>query len=209
MPYSPTTWTDGVTPADQVNMNHLETQYTEATNSIEQDLLTPFVLSGLTAAKDGTIANQLDVAAGVALVKQTDNTLRRWAPAAQTFTTAVASTTYYLDLNPDGTLSWGTAHSTQANYLSICQVTTDASGNISGVADERAIGASMLAGMAGSLTLPRMYGSKLSLTSSTYDQLTLAANDQSWQVTIGQGDAAYGGGAGTYMYDVKNGGVVF
>jgi hypothetical protein len=154
MPYTPTSWVSGTTPVDATEMNNLETQYVEATNSLEQDLLTAFVLSGLVATKDGTIANQLDVTAGVAFLKQADNSLRRRAPAAQNFTTATPSTTYYLDLNPDGTWSWGTTHSGQSNYLTICSVTTDASGNISIVTDARTLGATLLSSMAGTLRLP-------------------------------------------------------
>ena len=49
MAYTPTTWVQNVTPGNSTNMNHLESQYTEAINSFEQDLFTPFVLewSGL------------------------------------------------------------------------------------------------------------------------------------------------------------------
>lgn len=108
-----------------------------ATNTIEQDLFTPFVLSGLHAAVDGLIPNQLDVPAGVALLRQSDSSLLRQAPANATFLTTIHSTTYFLDLNSDGSWSWGTSHSGQSNYLAIAQVTTDASGNISAVTDER------------------------------------------------------------------------
>ena len=154
MPYTPTTWTNGTTPVNATNMNHLETAYSEAINSFEQDLFSAFVLSGLAASKDGTLANQLDVTAGVAFLLQSDSTLRRRAPAASTQTTATPSTTYYLYLQPDGTWYWSTSNSPAANSLAICQVTTDASGNISAVTDKRSRNTTLLPGMAGGLTFP-------------------------------------------------------
>jgi hypothetical protein len=154
MPYTPTTWTSGVTPASQTNMNHLETQYVEAVNSIEHDLLTAFVLSGFTAAKDGSIANQLDVASGNAYVTQPDTALRLRSAGALTYTTATPSTTYYLDLNPDGTWSWGTSHSAVTNHLTICSVGTDGSGNISTVTDARTLATSLLPNVSGPVYLP-------------------------------------------------------
>lgn len=157
MPYTPTTWTSGVTPLDTPELSNLETQYTEATNSFEQDLFTAFVLSGLVCTKDGTTANQLDVTAGVAFLLQTDSTLRRRATAASTtgqFTTATPSTTYYLDLNPDGTFSWGTSHSGVTNHLTICQATTDGSGNILAVTDERTLNTTLLTALLGFVKIP-------------------------------------------------------
>jgi|GEM_PF-2050454 len=152
MPYSPTKWIAYQTPTDAPEMNNLETQYTEATNSFEQDLFSPFVLAGLVASKDAATPTQLDVTAGVAFLLQGDNTLRRRAPAATTFVTTVVSTTYYLDLQPDGSWSWGTAHSAQSGYLPVAQVTTDASGNISTVTDARTTAAQQFPGMQGNLT---------------------------------------------------------
>ena len=127
-------------------------------NSLEQDVLTPFVLSGLTCTKDGSTANKLDMASGVALLRQSDQSLGRVAPAATSFTTVQVNSTYYLDLNPDGTLSWGLAHSNQSNYLSLAQVTTDASANIATVTDTRTTAATLLSTMAGLLTLPILNG---------------------------------------------------
>lgn len=103
-----------------------------------QDLFSSaVVVSGGVATKDGTTANILDVTAIVAYTLQSDGSYRRISNAATTFTTNVVSTTYYLDLNPDGSWWWGTAHTSQQNYLAIAQVTTDASANISAVTDER------------------------------------------------------------------------
>ena len=127
-------------------------------NSLEQDMLTPFVLFGLTAAKDGTLANQLDVAGGVALVRQSDNSLGRVAPAATTFATTAPTATYFLDLQPDGSYSFATTHSGQPNYLPIAQVTTDGSGNIATVTDERVLSTTLLTTIVGQLTLPALSG---------------------------------------------------
>jgi hypothetical protein len=139
VPYTPHSWANGDS-ASAARLNNIETQYTEASNSFQPYLLQPFVLSGMVCTKDGTTANQLDVTAGVACLLQTDSTLRQRTTVASTggqFTTSAISATYYLDLNPDGTWSFATSHSGVANYLSICQVTTDASGNILAVTDER------------------------------------------------------------------------
>jgi hypothetical protein len=137
MPYTPTGWVDGTTLGNQTRMNNLETQYQESVNSFEQDLFTPFVCFGLTCAKDGSIANQLDIASGVAFLLQTDGTLRRRAISSTTKTTLTPSTTYYLYIQPDGTLYWSTTNSPAANSLAICHVTTDTSHNISAVTDAR------------------------------------------------------------------------
>lgn len=140
MPYAQTLWNNGTTPLSAAHLNNLETEYFESTNSFQQNLLQPFVFSGLAATKDGTVNNQLDVTAGVAFLIQTDNTVRYRSTSASTpgqFTTSAISAVYFLDLNPDGTWSFATSHSAQANYLSVAQVTTDASGNISTVTDER------------------------------------------------------------------------
>lgn len=148
MPYTATNWVDNVTLGTHVNMNNLETQYTEATLSLNQDVsnASPFVLSGLACVKDTTTANKLNVGAGVAYLLQTDNTLRRRAPAFSTQTTSTVSTTYYLYLQPDGSWYWSTANTPAANSLPICSVTTDSSGNISGVTDARVFTLKLLTG---------------------------------------------------------------
>ncbi len=156
MPFTPTDWIDNVTAADAQHLNNTDSQYTEATNSFCQDLFTPFVLWGLTCAKDGTTASQLDADYGVYYALQADLTLRRRYLAAANYTTSVASTTYYLDANPDGTVSWGTAHSTEANYLTICQVTTDVNANILTVTDERSLDTGLLFANNGLLALPAL-----------------------------------------------------
>lgn len=151
MPFNPTYgiggWVAGTsTPATATAMNDRDQQYGEATQSWNPDLFTPFVLWGCSAAKDGTIMSQLDVTAGVYYALQSDNTLRRRSISATNYSTTVASTTYYLDANPDGTFSWGTSHSSQSNYLPLCQVTTDSSANILVVTDERNFNMSFLSG---------------------------------------------------------------
>jgi len=158
MAYTPNpTWNSGAAPGiDAPALNHIETQYTESSLSLEQDLFTAYVISGMVCTKDGTTPSQLDVTAGVAwLLQSVDNTLRRQAPTATTFsTTGHASTTMYLDLNPDGTFSWGTAHSGVANHLTICTVTTDGSANIGVITDTRTTFTNFLAAMIGTFNLP-------------------------------------------------------
>lgn len=96
-----------------------------------------FVVSGMVASKNATVANQLDVTAGACYIQQADSGLRRFTPAAASFTTSLALATYYLDFQPDGTYSWGTAHSAQTGYLPVAEVTTDAAGAIATVTDKR------------------------------------------------------------------------
>lgn len=173
MPFTPIVFNTGAAPGlDGPTFNFLETQYSEATLSLQHDLLTAFVHNGLVPTKDGTTLNQLDVSSGTAYVAQADNTRRnRTFSTTSTFTTSVASTTYYLDLNPDGTWSWGTAHSAQANYLTICTVTTDASANIATVTDTRTLNPTLLTGINGTLALPLASGTSLTLSNH------LTAND--------------------------------
>jgi hypothetical protein len=99
--------------------------------------VTGFVVGGLLASADTTNANQLDVSAGVAYLLQADGSLSRVTPVAATFSTSLASATYYLDLQANGTYSWGNTHSTQNNYLAIAQVTSASNGSINVVTDKR------------------------------------------------------------------------
>ncbi|UOF90753.1 pyocin knob domain-containing protein [Fodinisporobacter ferrooxydans] len=117
-----------------------------------QDLFgnTSVVLSGGVATKDGTVANQLDVTAADVYFSGGQHVNFAASQNGQ-FVTSVANTTYYLDYNSDGTTSWGTAHSTKAGYVPICQVTTDASGNISTVTDKRPTTVNLLTGAIGNV----------------------------------------------------------
>lgn len=149
MPYTPSVYTAGG-PQTYIQANNAETQYAEATLSFEQDLFTPFVygLGSFVATKNGTTASQLDVTAGVAFLLQTDSTLRRRAPVSSTqSTTGHPSTTMFLDLNPDGTWSWGTSHSGVSGHLTIASVTTDSSANIAAVTDARTLSTTLLGSM--------------------------------------------------------------
>ena len=195
MPYTKTTWTNGSTALSSANMNNLETQFQEASNSFEQDIVAPFVFSGLVATKDGTTATQLDVTAGVAFLIQTDSTLRRRAPTSSTQSTSGhPSTVLYLDLNPDGTWSFGTSHSGVTNYLPIAQVTTDGSSNISTVTDERNLTLNFFNGMAGStyqvngVNLVTAAGGSLTLSSLTVIGATTFDAAPLVSVTLGGSD---------------------
>lgn len=120
-------------------------------NSLNQDEYTPFVVGpgSFVATKDGSTANKLDLSGGVAWLRQTDQSLGRVAGNATSFLTVQINSTYFLDLNPDGTYSFGTSHSVQPNYLAIAQVTTDASANILTVTDERTLNTTLWAAMLG------------------------------------------------------------
>ncbi len=98
-----------------------------------------FVPTGLAASKNLEDPTQLDVTAGLAYVPQSGGGLRRHALAETHFHVAAASALYYLDLQPDGTWSWGTQHSGQAGYLSVAEAQTDPAGQISTVTDRRTL----------------------------------------------------------------------
>jgi len=141
-PYGKTTWT-GTTGINITRLNNGETQAQIALNGINPDLSGPFVLSGITCTKDGTTANQLDIASGTAYVTMSDGTVGKIAVGADnTHTTSAISSTYYLFLKNNGTWQWSTTSTGPANSLPICQATTDGSGNISTVTDVRHTGGS-------------------------------------------------------------------
>lgn len=139
MPYTATTFNSGAAPGiDAAVLNAMQTQYSEAMNSFEADFMTAFVLLGGVCTIHGGLPKQMDVTGCTYFaVQATDSTLRKRVVSATNFTTVTASTTYFLDYNPDGTTSWGTAHSGTANYVPIASVTTDGSGNISVITDAR------------------------------------------------------------------------
>ena len=95
-----------------------------------------FVVSGMQATKEGFTVN---VSAGICYVLQPNGGLRRWTPSAKSFVTEQASTTYFLDFQPDGSYHWDTAHSTQENYLAVASAETNASGSVAVVNDERTV----------------------------------------------------------------------
>lgn len=139
-PFTAINVVNGSTPANATWGNNAQTQASIALNGLNGDVWSSFILSGCTPTKDGTLANQLDIASGIAYLRMNDNSVARCDVAATTFTTSTPSTTYYLDLNPDGSWSWGTAHSGVPNHQLIAQCTTDGSGNISVVTDNRGPG---------------------------------------------------------------------
>ncbi len=122
-----------------------------AGTGIDSNLISPFVLDGLVATKNGSTATELNVTAGVYYPQQSGGVLAMRSANAANYTTSVVSTTYYLDGNPDGTMSWGTSHSTQPNYLPICQVTTNASADISTVTDKRQLNITMFSASVGTM----------------------------------------------------------
>lgn len=138
--YAPTSWVNGTTPANATNMNHIETGPLDALSGFNPDFFSEYVHSGIVCTKDGTNANQLDIASGRAYVTQTDGTSALIVVASDnTHTTVTPSTTYHLYLQPDGTWYWSTSNTPQANSLAICSVTTDGSGNINVVTDLRTL----------------------------------------------------------------------
>lgn len=100
--------------------------------------------------------------------------------------TVTINATYFLDLNPDGTLSWATSHSAVTNHLTLCTVTTDASANISTVTDTRPLVASLLPTMAGTLDLPALSGA-MSMDSGSF------TSDGAGNVTVKKLTANTGG----------------
>ena len=137
-PYTTTAWS-GSTGINITRLDNLETAADIGVHSLNPNLSGPFVHSGIACAKDGTVANQLDIASGVAFVTAADGTTIQIDVAADnTHTTSTPSTTYYLFLLNTGAWQWGTTATGPTNSLPICQVATDGSGNISVVTDVRA-----------------------------------------------------------------------
>lgn len=150
------------------------------------------VFSGLTVTKDGSTASQVDVTAGVAYVKQSDGSLRRLNVAATNFRTTSASATYYLDLNPDGTWSFTTGHSSQANYLNVATVTSDASANVSTVTQNTTSQTiTLLSSATGPVQLPntKHFQSRISMFRGNLAGVTSTT------------DAVVDGGTSTGVYD--------
>lgn len=146
-PFAPITAINGATPINATWANNAQTQAGVALASFNPDLVSACVLSGAVATKDGTLATQLDLTSGRAYLTQSDGTLAACAIGADTFS-AVGhpSTTLYLDLNPDGSWSWGAAHSAVTNHLTIASVTTDGSANIATVTDTSVRATKLLGG---------------------------------------------------------------
>ena len=139
-PYTTTSWS-GSTGINITRLDNLETSANIGVHSLNPNLSGPYVHSGIACAKDGTVANQLDIASGVAFVTASDGTTIQIDVAADnTHTTSTPSTTYYLFLLNTGAWQWGTTATGPTNSLPICQVATDGSGNISSVTDVRHIG---------------------------------------------------------------------
>lgn len=136
--YTKTTWADHSTMGNQTRMNNLETSASVGLYGLNPQLSGPFVHSGITCMKDGTVANQLDIASGYAFATMADGTTGFISVVSDnTHTTSTPSSTYYLFLKNDGTWQWGTTSTGPTNSLPICQATTDGSGNISVVTDVR------------------------------------------------------------------------
>jgi hypothetical protein len=138
------------------NANNMEVQYDEARQTINAEAQAPFVEYGGVCTIHGGLPKQMDVTTCIYWPLQAvDYTIRERVINATFFTTVTASTTYFLDFNPDGSTSWGTAHSGVTNYVPIASVTTDGSGNIAVITDVRptnihlwpsAVGAPAMAG---------------------------------------------------------------
>lgn len=190
MPYTKTSWTSGTTPVDAPEMNNLETQYTESTLSINPDQGIAVVLSGCTGVRDGSNLAQLDFTGGTAYVKQTDGTFRERQPTTQNFTVSVPSTSYYLDLNPDGTLSWGTSHSAVTNHITLLSLTTDGSTHIvTPITDLRPLTLNLFPGAASNVT-PQIGGDTLAQLKSNGGG---AAGQNIWVGTTDPGSNAQEG----------------
>lgn len=170
--------------------------YLDMNNMFPTSLFSAFVLTGLTASKDGTTANKLNVTSGTAYPQQTDATIRQKGIPATSFMTSALNSTYYLDLNPNGSYSFGTSHSTVTNYMPIAQVTTDASGNISGVLDVAQRTLVMLPNLASSaLQVGSVQSSK---TAPFFDKLAVSGLDG--DLTLTTSNTTYDSTNNVYNY---------
>jgi len=170
------------TPVASSNLNADEMQYTEAINSLHADLHTPFIASGL-AISGATGQKVVTVPLGVIYLLSTqDSTLRRFATTATTFTCAVASTTYYLDIYPVASTlgvaptygwSFATSHTAHSNYYTVATITTDGSSNITAVINQSTTGGVHSAAMptVGGLTVGGMLALVYAMPSAGPDDI--------------------------------------
>jgi len=93
--------------------------------------LEDYVVSGGVVTKDVTYNNRINA---TELVAALDNDVTRHE--AISFTTTVASATYYLDYKTGGEYSFETSHPS-GSYLPIAEVTTDVNKNVSAITDRR------------------------------------------------------------------------
>lgn len=97
--------------------------------------LKAYVVSGGVVTQNITSNNEVDV---TDIVVSLNNDVM--ARDGNSFTTKVASTTYYLDFTKDGDWSWSTAHASGVagtDYLPIAEVTTDGNKNVNVITDKR------------------------------------------------------------------------
>ena len=134
---------------------------------------TGLVLQGGAPTINGGIANQLDIEAIIALVKDSaTGYLSRIELAATHVTTLLANETYFLDLAPGAVAySWGTAHPV-GDYTPIATVTTNGDANIATVTDTRVLSATLLEGMDASILFPLSW-----MGSGTLNDALVPAND--------------------------------
>jgi len=131
---------------DDSNMDSVDLVLFSLGQAVQQMFgTTTLLLSGGKATKDATTANQVDVTAADVYFASGQHKDFPASTAAQ-YTTSAVSSTYYLDYNPDGTTTWGTAHSVQSGYATICTVASDASGNIATITDTRPLITVLLGG---------------------------------------------------------------
>lgn len=148
MSYNQTAWQNSpstASPLDAANLDNLETQYTEASQSLTTDVYNGFIATGMVVTKAVSPANQLNISGGTIYLKSTqDSTLRRFTLSNTSHTTSSASTTYYLSYNyvagsvgtpPSLNTHWSTTAPTETNHYLVAEVVTDASGNISSFTD--------------------------------------------------------------------------
>lgn len=127
-------------PSPVINYNRVANigngiQLTSATDTFEEDFISPFVFAGITPGGLGT--TQYTSTAGIAFLIQSDGSIRRRAYGPVSQTVNYTSTTMYHDINPDGSYSFAASHSTQANYLTIATVVYDNTSKISSITDTR------------------------------------------------------------------------
>jgi hypothetical protein len=131
------------------------------------------VMQGGVATKDGTQANKLDITAVTVLQRVTSTGyIDRVDLAASSVTTSLASTTYYLYVVPAATsFGWSTAAPT-GDYVMLAQVSTDGSGNISTVTDQRPLAASLFSGYGLAETISSVSGTITGSATWSAEQLS-------------------------------------
>lgn len=124
--------TVGGLTADQI----IAGDYTDVKHALA-DIAHSFIYSGGLGTKDPNTANFLNVSACVAYFRN-ENGILRITTEANSYTTTLVNTVYYLDITEGGALHFSSTRPPD-EYMALAEVLTNATGNIETVTDKRRI----------------------------------------------------------------------